>query len=135
MKRTCMTLFAGAIVVAAGACSQSQPALPPPTDVQPRVSAADAVNRIAAAKCDREQRCNEMASKPTNEDTNECRLAVKHDIDKGFGDRAACRNGVSKNDLDQCVAKLNAQDCGVVGTLTEGIQTSMACGPMDLCLD
>jgi hypothetical protein len=135
MKRTCTTLLAATVAVVAGACSQSRPSVPPPAEVQPRISAADAVNQIAAAKCDREQRCNQMASKPTSADTNECRLAVKHDIDKDFGDRAACRNGVSKTDLDQCVAKLDAQDCGVVGTLTEGIQTSMACGPSDLCLD
>jgi len=63
-----------------------------------------------------------------------CEVSVKRDLDKDFGDNRDCANGINQRDLDECLSKIRAQDCGAMGAITEGVQRSMACSTMDLCM-
>lgn len=127
---TTLLVLSGALV--AGACSASRPIPPASTTFAARTTAAEAVTQIAAARCDKEQRCNTERS--DTDSVQRCRISEQRDIDKDFGDNPNCPNGVADTDLKNCVAKLKSQSCGALGTLTEGMQTSRACGSTQLCL-
>jgi hypothetical protein len=127
---TVLLILSGSVVAAA--CSASHPTPPPATALSARVTAADAVNTIAAARCDRETRCKTEAADTVS--VERCRISEKRDLDKSFGDNTDCANGVAQDELNNCVAKLHAEGCGAVGVMTEGIQTSMACGSGHLCM-
>jgi hypothetical protein len=130
MKTTPLIVLALGSVGLVGACAASKPIPPATMKLSARTTAADAVNQIAAAKCAYDERCK-------NSDVihnASCVTATKTDIDRDFGGDKNCENGVNVDDLDQCVAKLRGQECGLIGVVAEGIQTSMACGSSDLCL-
>ncbi len=131
MKPSTKVIVAIGVGAALAACSTSDNARPVPNALATRITASDAVDQIAAARCQRDERCQD-ANEPTN--YQRCSTNVKGDLDKSFGDDSNCKNGVAIDGLQRCVSKIRGKECGFRGDLTEGMQTSMACGPTQLCL-
>jgi hypothetical protein len=119
-------------VVVAGACGAQHPPSHASTTLAARITAAEAVPQIAAARCDKETRCQTEAA--DSKSVERCRISQERDIDKDFGENPDCANGIAPSELDNCIAHLHSITCGAFGTLTEGIQTSTACSSGHLCL-
>jgi hypothetical protein len=132
-RRTAGRVALGIGAISIGACASHDYPPAAPTSIATRTSAADAVNQIAAGRCQRDERCHAWNDNE-NADFERCNTYVKTELDKSFGDRSNCKNGVATNDLDGCLAQIRGKECGFRGDVMEGIQTSMACSTRHLCL-
>jgi hypothetical protein len=108
------------------ACGKDQPAPLVPAAGTVR-EADDAAERVANARCDREQRCKDIGESKTYSDRNHCMTVMKNEAMKDFSD---CRTGVDQKDLRQCLTEIGNEDCN---GLFSGFAEFKACGMDDLC--
>ncbi|MFO0614950.1 MAG: DUF6184 family natural product biosynthesis lipoprotein [Polyangiaceae bacterium] len=136
MTRPIASICAGAVFSCLSICcmEHSDPPRSAAATTAPRTTAAAAVEKIAAARCEREARCQNVSAQEGPQDAKACQTSIKRDLDQDFGEDKDCRNGVNVQDLDECLAKIRGQECGALGAITEGAQRSMACSTMDLCM-
>lgn len=132
--KTFSALVALAAVCALGASCTSDSEVVGPDNVQMQgTSTEDAANRIAAARCNYEQKCGNVGSAKDFKDRNHClqvqRTELRGDLD---GD---CQYGVSKSDLSDCLTEIGNQDCAGVGMAIDVIERSFECSSSQLCLD
>jgi hypothetical protein len=110
--RTCLvisTLATGAVL---GACSHSgRPAAQTPAASAPAREVKSAVKDIVNARCDLEQRCNNIAAgqKFDSRDMCESKLQGATADDLNTKD---CPLGVDQGKLSACLSDIKAEDCG-----------------------
>jgi hypothetical protein len=134
MKTICATLLLVGTGALAAACASEQEMTASPT-TEPRISAAAAVPKIAAAECDFEARCKNVGTGLKYSSRQHCLDAHSGDINQDFGEDADCGNGVSVEDLNECLSTVQSQDCGGVTAAVEGVQAPLMCRSNALCLD
>jgi len=114
-----------------GACSQDKaPPLTPAagTAAQPqRATAEQAMDAIANARCNREQRCGNIGPDKQYSSREHCMTAALSDLRESLAD---CQAGVDENDVRQCAGEIETQGCS--GPF-EGLETFIACKTDDLC--
>ncbi len=96
-------------------------------------STADAAERIAAARCNYEQKCGNVGATADFKDRNHCLQVQRKDMRESLdGD---CQYGVSKSDLSDCLTEVGNQDCAGVGMAIDVVERSFECSSSELCLD
>jgi hypothetical protein len=125
----CMGIATGAIQ---GCGQEAVPVPVTPTSATERERAEqrqqEAVQTIAAAQCDRAQRCKTIGRDAEHATREHCLSVMREDARQVVGE---CRQGIDRGDLAQCVGEIQNQDCGMS---LEGLQTWVACQSDDLCL-
>jgi len=124
-----LALFAGPLVVA---CDHEKHAVAADEEVHhaPETRTTGAVRDIVAARCEREERCNNVGPDKTYSNHAACTSKLEGSTadDVNMKD---CANGVSDAKLHECLAKIHGEDCGnPIDTLSR----VAACRTGALCL-
>ncbi len=92
-------------------------------------AAERAIDAIAAARCDHEQRCNSIG--PTSEymTRQHCMNVMRSD---GYSELGVCRLGIDQSELQECLAEIGNAGCGAP---LDALERIVACRSSDLCLD
>jgi uncharacterized protein DUF6184 len=94
------------------ACSSGNP--PPSTPAmarQAKTQTASARVSLAEARCEREERCNDIGSDRKYSSKDDCVARVRADW-KGDLNAQECRAGVNQVRLDECLTALRQEECG-----------------------
>jgi hypothetical protein len=87
------------------------------------------IDRLAAARCDREVRCNNVGADNKYDSRDHCLSSVKASM-RGELNQWDCAGGIHTQQLDECLNAIQKEDCGnpidTVGRL-------VACRSGDLC--
>jgi len=118
--------------ILAASCTSERDAEGPSGVQLQGTSAEDAVERIATARCNYEQRCGNIGGTAEYKDRGHCMTTERQDRK---GDLADCEYGVSKTDLSECLDEIQNQDCGGVGMAVDVLERSVQCTSGQLCLD
>jgi hypothetical protein len=96
------------------------------------ISAADAVQRIATARCDFEKACGNIGQGPDKDFLTHEACMNKWKADVGDDLRPhECPSGVDSRQVDTCVAELRAERCGNV---LDTVSRLTACRTSALCV-
>lgn len=130
-------LISGASAVAISACSRDaqQPQMMPAAQVSPAYSAKDAAEMIAAARCDREQRCNNIGPNLEYQNRQHCMNVFRNDATETMADDEDCRRGVKPEDLNECMSQLRGRSCGALGAAFDSVSSTVSCRSAELCMD
>jgi hypothetical protein len=100
------------------------------TSAAARASIESAIDRIAAAHCERDVECEKVRMRDQPRSLEVCRGVVKSELTQKL-DADACPRGVDSTKVARCVAAITGAGClNPVGDLTE-IED---CRPSRLCL-
>src|SRR5512139_2832275 len=133
--KNCLIGFGLVAVAGALGCDNRDRQLPgtrrdTPTETQAgRSTNADAINRIAEARCEREQRCNNVGSDRKYKDGSECRSKMQADLSDDLSSDE-CRGGIDGKELNECLAEIREYDCN---NPLDRLETAAACRESDLC--
>jgi hypothetical protein len=121
----CALSVIGLVVVA---CEKDSP--PPMTPAAGTTQAVDkAVNDLANARCDREQRCNHIGQNATYSDRNHCMSVMGGEAREDLDD---CTRGIDQEDMRECLTEIQNQDCSNV---FDTFDKYMSCSMDDMCAD
>jgi hypothetical protein len=98
----------------------------------PVESPALAVEDLALARCEREQRCDRIGANDTNATfptKEECVIAARADLADDITP-AVCPNGAPVAEVEDCVEELRADDCD---NPSDTIQRVVACRVAEIC--
>ncbi len=124
---TTSTVFAtsfafGLLVACGGQSSQNPPSAAtsavPGSAIPPGVTAAQnafdqkAVERIADARCDHEQKCNNVGKGQTYASREECKQKLVSDTSNDLN-ATSCPKGLDQDALNRCVNAINNEGCSV----------------------
>ena len=120
MIRSLVKLLSTSVLLGFGAlaaCSsehQSQHANTPADAVQGTSASAEtrsAAESIAEARCVREQRCDNVGENKKYSAMSDCLTRIRADWKDDLNARE-CPGGVKRAELDECLNKIRAEDCG-----------------------
>jgi Family of unknown function (DUF6184) len=125
---TCFT-FAGAGLLGCDHNGHAKSADPVPSGPESHLKAA--TNDIVSARCNREERCNNIGADKTYESREACttKLHGSTESDLNLKD---CSRGVDHVKLDECLAKIKGEDCG---NPIDTLGRVAACRTGALCID
>jgi len=117
------TSFAfGLLVACGGQSSQNPPSAAtnavPGSAIPPGVTAAQnavdqkSVERIADARCDHEQKCNNIGPKQTYASREDCKQKLLSDTSSDLNAKS-CPRGLDQDALNRCVNAINNEQCSV----------------------
>jgi hypothetical protein len=129
-------LLSGAGLIAISACGRDSrdPQMQPAAQIAPAHSPKDAVEAIASARCDREQRCNNVGADAEYQNREHCMNVARADAAKTLDDDD-CRHGIKPNDLNECLADLRDRACSTIGGAFDSLSSMMSCRAGELCMD
>ena len=111
-------------------CERGQEAeqpLTPASGLSPETQAA--VDQIAVARCDREQRCNAIGPHAEYATRDQCISVMSSDA---LEELYRCSEGVEPDDLRQCMGEIENEDCG--GPI-DRLERWVDCRAADMCAD
>jgi hypothetical protein len=125
-------VITSAVASMIGGCSKeaSEPPMTPAN--APNSAARTAGEQLATARCDHEQRCNEIGWDKEFPSREQC-MTVNRDYAAKKVNK--CQVGIDQKDLSHCLNAVANQDCGGVGGAFESIGKGIDCNMDDLCLD
>ena len=91
---------------------------------------ADAVAKIATARCDREVRCKHVGAKEKYKSRTDCTADMKKDKMDDLNSEA-CPGGISSSELAKCLQSIKDEDCG---NPLDAIGRLNACRSGNLCV-
>ena len=91
-------------------------------------AAERAIEAMAAARCDHEQRCNRVGPTTDYMNRDHCMNVMRADAYEELG---GCAAGVDQSDLQECLGEIANADCG--GPI-DAIERVAACQLDDLCM-
>jgi hypothetical protein len=94
-----------------------------------RTTNTDAINQISTARCEREQRCNNVGSGAKFKDAADCKTRMQADLADDLSSDE-CRGGIDSKELAECVAEIKEYDCK---NPIDRLETAVACRESDLC--
>jgi hypothetical protein len=116
--------------MALSGCNKESEAAPPMSPASaPNPAARNAGEELASARCDQEQRCNNIGSAKKYGSREHCMTVMRDDAAKSVNH---CRNGIDQEDLRECLTDIQGQNCG---NPFESAMSSKNCSMDDLCLD
>jgi hypothetical protein len=89
----------------------------------------DALNDIAATRCERENRCGNVGQGKRYESVQTCRTVVRNDFARDLN-AADCPAGIDRGELSECVQAVREESCG---NPIEAIGRITACRTSDMC--
>lgn len=89
----------------------------------------DALDGIASARCEREQRCNNVGSGKRYESLGACRAAVRASFADDLNP-SDCRAGIDRGGLRECLREVRSESCG---NPVDTLERVVACRTSDLC--
>jgi hypothetical protein len=123
-------LTTGVFSMALAGCNKESEAAPPMTPASaPNSAARDAGEQIAAARCDHEQRCNDIGPDKKYGSREHCMTVMRDDAAKSVNH---CRSGIDQEDMRECLTDIQGQNCG---NPFESLMSSKNCDSDDLCAD
>ncbi|NUP13962.1 MAG: hypothetical protein HOW73_48630 [Polyangiaceae bacterium] len=118
------------------ACSMSdeepKPAVPA---ALPQVTARSAIEKVAKATCDRQEECGEIGETKRFSSRQHCLSTTREELTRDLGRDEDCKNGVSNEDLGECLTEVRDAKCEGVRSMLDSWRTSMECGSNELCMD
>jgi len=118
-----------------GACASSEKeVMTPASSVAPRTTPAAAAEQIAAARCDREARCNDVGPSKEFQNREHCLQVMRKDASDKLADDD-CPNGIANRDLQGCLSDIGSENCGGVSLPFAKLDSMMACRQSHLCLE
>jgi hypothetical protein len=130
-----MVLLSGSAALAISACGGSEPPMVPAAQVVPAYSPRDAAEIMAAARCDREQRCNNVGPSREYQNREHCMHVFRTDAANELTKDEDCARGIKSEDLSECSSQLRGRSCSTVGGAFESLGSSMSCSSGELCMD
>jgi hypothetical protein len=118
-------------VLGAAACSHHEAApehAPGATAAAPQLS--NAVDEISDARCDREQRCNNVGAGQTYADRSTCESKM-HGATANDLNTKDCPNGVDRTRLSDCLKQIQSEECG---NPIASVSRWSACRTSNLCI-
>lgn len=113
--RMCLVVSTLATGAALGACSHSERpaahAQTPPAASAPAQEVKSAVNDIVSARCDLEQRCNNVAPGQKFDSRDMCESKL-HGATADDLNTKDCPLGVDQGKLSACLSDIKAENCG-----------------------
>jgi hypothetical protein len=105
----------------------SEPALTPAARTSP--AAERAIEAIAAARCDHEQRCNAIGATAEYMTREHCMNVMRAD---GYDELAVCGLGIRQQPVQRCLTQISARACG---SALDRLGHVPGCRSSDLCVD
>jgi hypothetical protein len=90
-----------------------------------------AVSDISDARCDREERCDNIGPNKKHATRDLCEQAVENDWADDLN-ALECRGGVIDAELDECLLAIRDEDCGSV---LDALDRFTSCSAADICAD
>jgi hypothetical protein len=116
--------------MALAGCNKESESTPPMTPASaPNPAARSAGEQIASARCDHEQRCNDIGPDKKYGSWEHCMTVMRDDAAKSVNH---CRNGIDQEDMRECLTDIQGQNCG---NPFESLMSSKNCDADDLCQD
>jgi hypothetical protein len=91
--------------------SDSSMTTPRREGMTPASGVRPAADRIADARCEREQRCGNIGAGETYSSTQDCLSRVRTDWRDELNERE-CPGGIHQQQLDECLAQVRTEACG-----------------------
>lgn len=129
-------LATGVGLLAISACGGEtrEPAMQPASQVAPAHSQKDAIEAIASARCEREQRCNNIGASAEYQNQEHCMSVARTDATDSLDDED-CRRGIKPGDLSECLSDLRSRACSSVGGAFDSLSGMLSCRAAELCMD
>ncbi|MDO9022554.1 MAG: DUF6184 family natural product biosynthesis lipoprotein [Deltaproteobacteria bacterium] len=89
----------------------------------------EAVDRIAAARCEREQRCEHVGQGRRFDSEGACRSSVRASFADDLNP-TECRVGIDQGELRECLEEVRNESCG---NPIDTLERVVACRTTDLC--
>jgi hypothetical protein len=90
-----------------------------------------AVNDVADARCDLEQRCNNIGAGQSFDNREACETKMHGSVADELNTKD-CPNGVDESKLSACLSQLRSEECG---DPMDSMSRWAACRQGELCLD
>ncbi len=87
------------------------------------------IARVAAAKCDRAQRCDHIGANAKYATRQECETVMRGKLTDDIRPKD-CRGGIDESELAECVNEIRDENCGNV---VEKFSTHSECRVSQLC--
>lgn len=87
------------------------------------------IARVAAAKCDRAQRCNHIGPGETYATREQCETVMRGKLTDDIRPKD-CRGGIDENELQQCITEVRTENCGNV---LSKLESHSECRVSQLC--
>jgi hypothetical protein len=118
------------LAVCLAGCSTQSEAEPPLTPASGTTPAAErAIDAVAAARCDHEQRCDGIGPNRVYVNSEHCMRVMLADSQRELG---VCRLGIDQADLRECLNEIHDGDCS--GALAS-LERVAACRSAELCVE
>lgn len=117
----------GSIVLLA-ACSSGPPPTTPEQQATARRETAAATSALTQARCEREQRCDNIGDRKSYSSMDDCLSTVRANWRSDLNEQS-CPAGVNQVRLDQCVRSVRDEECGRPFETLDRIATCRS-GPM-----
>ena len=114
IKSTVISLVVSGALLACSSEHQSQKANSPADaikDTSAGVQTRSAAESIAESRCEREQRCDNIGDNKKYSSSSDCLSSIRADWKDDLNARE-CPDGVQQSQLDECLGKIRAEDCG-----------------------
>jgi hypothetical protein len=116
-------LGAGFVVSACGRDNEALGTIPPR-------EAHRALLSVAAARCDRAERCLQVGPNHRYDTRSDCLMAVRA-VENDEINLNACSGGIDQRELNECVAAIKGSECD---PSLDSLRQSNACRESELCL-
>ena len=120
----------GGMVASCG--GDDRPPMTPAAQVAHPVAPAQAVDEVANARCNHEQKCSNIGQSREFQSREHCMQSMRADASEAL---AECNQGIASHDLQQCLSEISNEDCGGVASVLDNLDTYMSCRSGALCLD
>ena len=94
-----------------------------------RGAQSSAVSAITAARCEREQKCNNIGADKKFKTTNDCMTSIRDNWKDDLNARE-CPGGVVQKELDECLEAIRTEDCN---SPFDTLGRVFACRESDIC--
>ncbi len=88
-----------------------------------------AIRAIPAARCEREQKCNNIGADKKFKSSSECMKSIRDNWKDDLNSRE-CPGGVVQKELDECLSAIRSEDCN---SPFDTLGRVMACRESDIC--
>ena len=97
----------------------------------PAAQSRSAVREISDARCDREERCDNVGAEKKYATRDICDQSVENDWADDLNG-LDCPNGIVDAELEKCLAAIRDEDCGSV---LDALDRFTSCTAADICAD
>jgi hypothetical protein len=104
-------------------------------EMDPPMAPASAIEQVASARCQAEIDCGNVGETKRFSDREHCMATTRDALTEELADDADCKNGISREDLDECITEIETAECGGARGMFDAWRATMECGSKNLCLD